>query len=183
MLGWLAELARRVRRCACGIGRPPPWLAWRAQWEAQAILLHAARTLAASNCRTRILCRLCSQGVHVLVRLIKLSSPPETAFIADQVKWGISRKEQRQGGWLQAALLTSLQPVDSSTTAIPLVWLKFGTPQLCVLPCTSPPLRCAVCCGHHFVQVMHDLADMVTSKGGALVVCTLVDRLVSRSAD
>lgn len=29
------------------------------------------------------------------------------------------------------------------------------------------------------MQVTHDLADMVTSKGGTLVVCTLVDRLVS----
>lgn len=29
------------------------------------------------------------------------------------------------------------------------------------------------------MQVMHDLADMVTSKGGALVLCTLIDRLVS----
>lgn len=30
-----------------------------------------------------------------------------------------------------------------------------------------------------FVQIMHDLPDMVVTKGGALVVCSLIDRLVS----
>ena len=114
-----------------------------------------------------------SQGMHVLVRLIKLSSPAETAFIAEQVR-------------SQQAVACSSRAAAAGCTAC-LQGTAVQVPGACIeCRCFQATQTAAVLWLNHGctlwswpMQVTHDLADMVTSKGGALVVCTLVDRLVS----
>lgn len=86
--------------CA-GTGSQPPQLCGAFVGPARALQLPRADSLSRLPRPAHV---LCSYGVHVLIKLAKVCSPPELAFITDQVCGTTALGGQQAGAGVQARL-------------------------------------------------------------------------------